>query len=217
MSKRTAITAAMSEQLSLPGMAESSAPLEDLFFALLPASEAKFLITKTANEFSEEQGLRGKLVDEARYHVTALFVGDVGMFGKTAIQSMSQAAAAVASTTDTFRLELNRIGGFGARGRLSPLALHHQHENPAFSNLAQHLHKELLRKGIRPKKGPSSKLHLTLCYRETFVEATPITPIGWQVTELVLIKSLLGKGQHVQLGRWPLRMTGEGTLRSSHS
>lgn len=217
MSKRIAITAAMSEQLSLPGMAESSAPPEDLFFALQPDTGTKITITKLAHEFTEEQGLQGRLVNEARYHVTTLFVGDVRMFGETAIQSMSQAASAVASTTDTFRLEFNRIGGFGARSRLSPLALHHEHENPAFSNLAQRLHKELLRSGIRSQKGPSSKLHLTLCYREQFVEATPIPPIGWQVTELVLIKSLLGKGQHILLGRWPLRMTGEGTLRSSHS
>lgn len=156
-------------------------------------------------------------MDEARYHVTTLFVGDVRMFGETAMQNMFQAAMAVASTAETFRMEFDRIGGFGARGRLSPLALHHQNENLSFSSLAQRLHKELLHRGIRSYKGPSSKLHLTLCYREQFVKATPITPIGWQVIELVLIKSLLGKGQHVQLGRWPLRITGEGISRLSHS
>jgi len=216
MSKQTSITLTMSEQLSLPGMAESSAPPEDLFFALQPDTETKITITKLAHEFTEEQGLQGRLVNEARYHVTILFVGDVRMFGETAIQSMSQAASAVTSTTETFRMEFDRIGGFGARGRLSPLALHHQQENHSFSHLAQRLHKELLHRGIRSQKGPSSKLHLTLCYREQFVEATPIPPIGWQATELILIKSLLGKGQHVQLGKWPFRMTGEGILRPSH-
>ncbi len=195
----------MSEQLALPGMADPSAPPYDLFFALQPDEDARIEITKLGQDFIRSHGFRGKLVDEARYHVTTLFVGDSRAFSESAIQNMVQAASAAALSTEMFRMEFDHIGGFGSRGRLSPLVLNHHQENPFFFDLAHRLHTELLRRGVRAQKNPSSKLHLTLCYREQFVEATPVAPVGWQVKELVLIKSLLGKGQHIQLGKWPLQ------------
>ncbi len=46
--------------------------------------------------------------------------------------------------------------------------------------------------------------HVTLLYDDKLVAEQPIPPIGWTVTEFVLIHSLLGKTEHIPLGRWPL-------------
>jgi len=189
-------------------MAESPALPEDLFFALQPDEEARAAITELGRNFMRSHDLAGKLADEDRYHVTTLYVGDSRVFGESGLQTMFQVAAAVASSTEMFQMEFDHIGGFGSKQLRSPLVLNHHQENPSFSGLAQRLHKELLRRGVRTQEKPSSKLHLTIRYREQFVEATPIPPVGWLVKELVLIKSLVGKGQYVQLGKWPLQMAG---------
>jgi 2'-5' RNA ligase len=47
--------------------------------------------------------------------------------------------------------------------------------------------------------------HVTLLYDDRMVPEQAVEPISWRVREFVLTHSLLGKTQHVELGRWPLR------------
>jgi RNA 2',3'-cyclic 3'-phosphodiesterase len=54
---------------------------------------------------------------------------------------------------------------------------------------------------IRPLTAP----HVTLMYADRRVDSEAIAPIGWTVTEFVLVHSLLGRSQYLALGRWPLR------------
>jgi RNA 2',3'-cyclic 3'-phosphodiesterase len=48
--------------------------------------------------------------------------------------------------------------------------------------------------------------HVTINYRGDRLGAKTIPPIGWTVTEILLVESIVGKTTHVEHGRWPLRM-----------
>lgn len=54
--------------------------------------------------------------------------------------------------------------------------------------------------------GTTPDPHLTINYRGDRLRAQKIAPIGWTVTEILLIESVVGKGRHVEHGRWPLRV-----------
>jgi 2'-5' RNA ligase len=47
--------------------------------------------------------------------------------------------------------------------------------------------------------------HVTLLYDRRCIDEQPIEPVGWTVREFALVLSLIGKTQHVPLGRWQLR------------
>ncbi len=47
--------------------------------------------------------------------------------------------------------------------------------------------------------------HLTINYRGDRQGAQKIAAIGWTVSEILLVESVVGKTTHVEHGRWPLR------------
>ena len=46
--------------------------------------------------------------------------------------------------------------------------------------------------------------HVTLAYDVRMIAWRDVAPIAWRAREFVLVHSLLGKTQHVTLGRWTL-------------
>ena len=52
--------------------------------------------------------------------------------------------------------------------------------------------------------GESAKFtpHVTLLYAEQGVADQSIEPVTWMVTELILVRSVLGQSRHFHLGRW---------------
>lgn len=52
------------------------------------------------------------------------------------------------------------------------------------------------RKGFKP--------HVTLLYDAKNIPEHPVHPVGWTVSELVLVRSYVGLGRHEHLARWPL-------------
>ena len=49
-----------------------------------------------------------------------------------------------------------------------------------------------------------SRPHISLAYGLPTRRRAAIPPIGWQVEEFLLIRSIHGEGRHEELGRWPL-------------
>lgn len=47
--------------------------------------------------------------------------------------------------------------------------------------------------------------HMTLLWDSRLVEEQAIEPIGWIVTDVVLVHSLIHRSRHIHLARWPLR------------
>jgi 2'-5' RNA ligase len=46
--------------------------------------------------------------------------------------------------------------------------------------------------------------HVTLVYDKLHVKPSRVEPVIWTVKDFVLVHSVLGKTQHVHLGRWAL-------------
>lgn len=53
--------------------------------------------------------------------------------------------------------------------------------------------------------GTTPEPHLTINYAGDRLRAEKMPPIGWTVTDIRLIESVVGKTTHVEHGRWPLR------------
>lgn len=63
----------------------------------------------------------------------------------------------------------------------------------------------LLERRVPLMLGTTPVPHLTINYRGDGQGARKIAPIGWTVTEILLIESVVGQTRHVEHGRWSLR------------
>jgi len=57
-----------------------------------------------------------------------------------------------------------------------------------------------------------SRPHMTLFHNSPPLGSHPIAPIGWRVSQLVLIRSHHGFGRHEEIARWPLSSPRQGEL-----
>jgi 2'-5' RNA ligase len=53
--------------------------------------------------------------------------------------------------------------------------------------------------------GTTPEPHVTINYHGDRLRAQKMPPIGWTVSEILLIESVVGKTTHIEHGRWPLR------------
>ena len=58
--------------------------------------------------------------------------------------------------------------------------------------------------GLRSPKKAAFEPHVTLAYIDKYLRSEPVEAVGWMVEDLVLIHSLMGKTQYIELGRWKL-------------
>ncbi len=75
---------------------------------------------------------------------------------------------------------------------------------PALHALRMDLGTALRRHGVAADEGAFTP-HMTLLRDAHVLPEQPVTPVGWMAREFVLLQSLIGKGLHVELGRWSLR------------
>ena len=52
--------------------------------------------------------------------------------------------------------------------------------------------------------GTTPEPHLTINYRGDRLRAEKTPPIGWTVSEILLVESVVGKATHIEHGRWAL-------------
>jgi 2'-5' RNA ligase len=52
--------------------------------------------------------------------------------------------------------------------------------------------------------GTTPEPHLTINYRGDRLRAEKMPAIGWTVTDILLVESIVGKATHIEHGRWPL-------------
>lgn len=53
--------------------------------------------------------------------------------------------------------------------------------------------------------GTTPEPHVTINYHGDRLRAAKMPAIGWTVTEILLVESVVGKTTHIEHGRWPLR------------
>ena len=93
---------------------------------------------------------------------------------------------------------LDRARSVDTRKPKLPLVLYSSEINKSLMEF----HRKLSPRGQGNRR--SFKPHVTLLYDAKNIPEHPVHPVGWTVTELVLVRSYVGLGRHEHLARWPL-------------
>ena len=64
--------------------------------------------------------------------------------------------------------------------------------------------RHLLEKRAPMMLGTTPEPHVTINYHGDRLRAAKMPPIGWTVSEILLVESVVGKATHVEHGRWAL-------------
>jgi 2'-5' RNA ligase len=172
-----------------------------LFFAILPDPDTAARIEQLARQLHIEHGLKRKLLRTEHFHVTLHFIGTYPGFPRHVAERALAAAATVAAPA--FDVVFGRAGSFHRKGGDRPFVLLGG-DAAALKGLHEALGTALERAGFKCHPTSSYTPHLTLLYDRREVAEHAIEPIRWAAHEFVLMDSLVGKGQHVPLARWPL-------------
>jgi 2'-5' RNA ligase len=191
----------MAEQLPADGVGAAPKRTDGVFFAVYPDAAAAAHIATLAQDLRSELGLKGKPHVAPRLHVTLHHLGNHAGLPQLLVSAASEAAAEVAAAP--FVVRLDRVASFERAVRL-PLVLRGGDGVEGLVAFQQQLGAALKRAGLGPWVQSHYTPHLTLLYDDRCVAERRVDPIVWPVREFVLVRSLLGKSQHVALARWPL-------------
>ena len=164
-----------------------------LFFALRPTLDAAVRIHALALRFGEVYGLTGKPLALENLHVTLCFLGEFDgmpppLLARAEVLGQQLHAA-------PFELAFDRVMSFERRHD-PPLVLCREDACAPLDALRRQLGADS-RESFRP--------HVTLRYDRRRIPLQEVAPIAWTTTEVLLIRSLVGRGRHEVLGRYPLR------------
>lgn len=181
--------------------------MERLFFALRPCHMAAQRIAETAGLLQSDLRLRGKLLPPERLHITLHLLGDFPYLPENVVAYASQIAGHVAARqlVAPFDLSVDRVMSFRRNVGASPFVAQIGAGKAQLVALWSALGEALQQSGFPLRRTRPSQFtpHVTLMYGDPVTSVQPMTPISWTANEFVLVHSLLGRGQHVQLGHWP--------------
>lgn len=168
-------------------------PTDRLFFALQPTLDAAVRIHALALRLGEVYGLTGKPLALENLHVTLCFLGE---FDGVPLPLLARAEAMGQQLhAAPFELAFDHVMSFERRHD-PPLVLCREDACAPLDELRRQL-------GADPAE--SFKPHITLRYARRRIPLQQVAPITWTVTEVLLIRSLVGRGHHEVLGSYPLR------------
>jgi len=195
----------MTDQMFFPGLEPLPAAERNdrLFFGLFLDTGMDQKIGQTARKLRTEQGLSGEPLKAGRFHVTLFHLDDYAGLPAETVAAAREAAATLEIAP--FEIVFDRVMSFAGKPGSLPFVLRMAQENAALMELQQLLVLALKKAGVVRKARGNFVPHVTLLYDRLSVGEQAIDPIRWTVDEFVLIHSLLGKTQHIPLGRWPLR------------
>jgi len=127
-----------------------------------------------------------------KYHSTLLRLGESQAWSPSMLDQLCQLLRTV--DAEPCAVAFDRLDGNLLRGRKGLLGLR---------DFQRRLVRQVDRLGF-PIPAYSFSPHLSLAYGAPPDRRAIIEPIGWLVTEFLLIRSIHGVG-HEQLGNWPLR------------
>lgn len=201
----------MHTQLSLPGIAVPAPVTNRLFFALLPEPAVAQRIRHMAFGVQRQHGLRSRLIEAHRLHMSLYHLGDHAGVPRPWIYAARHAASRIEFPAFDIRLDhlLTFSGRAGKPRRLpcvlttTPDAIIHRFHR-ALGSALRDCGLAIPSWGFTP--------HLTMFYDETVLDERAIEPIRFAVREFVIVHSRIGTGQPYELlGRWPLVHPPKGT------
>ncbi|MFZ5542017.1 MAG: 2'-5' RNA ligase family protein [Pseudomonadota bacterium] len=175
-----------------------------LFFALYPDRDtAEQQIAPLALRLRSAQRLHGKILATERFHLTLHHLGDFAGLPQPLVQAACMAAASLRYRP--FELVFDHAASFdNKRGRNNAFVLQGGEGVAAVVDFQSALGEAMKKVGLKPDARFTP--HVTLLYDDRVVPVQPVTPpVRWTAHEFVLVHSLIGRGVHVPLGRWPLK------------
>ena len=169
-----------------------------LFFAAIPDAGISARVVAIGRELREEYGLFGRVLRPQHVHSTLWHVGDAIEPPSNAVREFLRSQA---ETIDAlaFRVSFDHVLSF----RNGALVLCGTDGVVGLEMLHEELKRRLFVKG---KRHAAFKPHMTLLRDRRHVSALAVEPpIEWDVTEFVLVHSLLGKTVHRHVARFPLK------------
>lgn len=179
-------------------------PTDRLFFAIYPDAPALERLVATAQSLRMRHALRGRAFAPQRLHVTLAMAGDhIGLPPEVVERAMRAGEAAAAAGGAPFEVAVDRVSTF-PRASNRPCVLLVGEGAQRLAALHEALEQALAPGASAAPARRPYRPHLTLQYDDRGLPDEGITPIRWTVRELVLVRSLLGRSQHIALARWPL-------------
>jgi 2'-5' RNA ligase len=172
-----------------------------IFFACLPDAATAARIHALAETLKRDKPFEGALILPEHLHVTLFHLGDWNALPESIVELAKGAAGAVKEVPE-FDVSFGRIGSFPNRTGIYPFVL--TGDATQWRTLHVALADALKRAGLGGATQGDFEPHVTLVYDKLRVKPTRVEPIGWTVKDFVLVHSVLGKTQHVHLGRWTL-------------
>jgi 2'-5' RNA ligase len=162
------------------------------FFCLRPP----FTVARRIGLLRDYVNRGGDVVTNDRLHMTLAITPDYPQ----PQPRVAAALRAIGGTGDAgpFGVSLDRISG-----GYEVIALRPSRPPAELRRLQRHLDHRLTAASLR-RENWSFNPHVTLLYRKDDPFVRSVQPFEWLATELVLIHSIVGATQHIELGRWPL-------------
>lgn len=182
----------------------STPPTDRLFFAVYPDLHAAQRIVELAQSLRAAHRLRGNPLRVDRVHVTLHHLGDHAGLPQSLLATACEVAANMSASP--FEVGFDCVASFPGRARKRPCVLRgaKENSNAALRAFQAALGEQLRAAGLGRYVERRFTPHVTLLYDERSLPAQAVPPIGWTVRELVLVRSLIGRGEHRVLGRWGL-------------
>jgi 2'-5' RNA ligase len=193
----------MTEQLSFAGFDVKSASTDRLFFAIFPDGSAAERIGRLAQRLRGEHRLQGRPLEMDRFHITLHHLGDYTRLPQNIVAAASKAAEAVVAPPCD--LAFDRVESFRGRPGKRPLVPRGGDGVAALALFLRALGAAMMKAELGRWAEMHFTPHVTLLYDDHRVDAQTVEPVDRTTREFVLVHSLLGRTQHVPLGRWPLR------------
>lgn len=182
---------------------EDAAPVETLFFALMPPPATAQALTRMARELKQRHGLQGRPLDEDRFHLSLHGLGEYAGLPPDLEARGREAAALVASPPVDVRLD--QVASFGNPRVQHPIVLTTQMPSAGLLELHRQLGQAMARAGLGRHASKALSPHVSLIYVQHVLPGETVPPLQWTATEFTLVHSLPGLHRHTHLGRWPLR------------
>ena len=190
----------MSEQMSFDGFVPQ--PIDRLFFAIFPDPQTADKITQFTQDLRRKHGLKGKLMQTGRLHVTLHHFGDYAGLPRDMVAKANTAAESVSAPQ--FNITFDRVGSFAGKPGNLPTILLGSEGVDSLVEFQKELGEAMMKTGLAKQVERNFTPHVTLLYDKARIDEYAIEPISWTTCEFVLVHSRLGATQHIQLGRFPL-------------
>ncbi len=190
-------------QLSLFGLGTKPDFEHNYFFALSPGVEVRDRLGEVAEELRVDNSLNGSWIASERYHIT---LHHLGQFPDVRADLVSRATTAANKIqAKSFDVTLDQFMSFESKTGKFPCVLTNSVELTELQKFWLLLKNNLFAVRLGQNLSNNFKPHATMLYsRQPIAPKNLVKPIHWRVKDFVLIESLVGKSEHIELGRWPL-------------